>query len=207
MEDTRMTNYGLFLLAFAASAAAPGPEIAALLGRSLSGGMRSSLPLAVGIVAGKLLMLTAAVAGLSALVTLLGPMFAALKYGGAAYLLWLGVKKWRNAGRALADSSETRPAGFRLEAGLGLAMTLSNPIAIMFYLALLPGVVDIAAIDLRQYAVLCLIVAVVMAAVTIAYGLLAEAARRMFSASNAKTHADRASGTMMMAAGVLIASR
>lgn len=54
-----MTEYTIFLLAFAASAAAPGPEIAALLSRSLSGGMLSSVPLALGIILGKLLMLSA----------------------------------------------------------------------------------------------------------------------------------------------------
>lgn len=79
-----MTGYTIFLLAFAASAAAPGPEIAALLSRSLSGGMCASVPLALGIMLGKLLMLSAAVIGLSALVATLGPMLLGLKFIGAA---------------------------------------------------------------------------------------------------------------------------
>ena len=72
MPELAMTQYLLFFMAFAASAAAPGPEIAGLLSRSLSGGIASSVPLAVGIIAGKLLMLTAAIVGLTALLTVLG---------------------------------------------------------------------------------------------------------------------------------------
>ena len=80
----------------------PGPEIAALLSRSLSDGIRSSLPLAAGIVAGKLLMLSAGIVGLGALLAALGPGFAALKYAGAAYLLWLGIKRLRAANPAMS---------------------------------------------------------------------------------------------------------
>ncbi|MGO4570718.1 LysE family translocator [Microvirga sp. 2TAF3] len=202
-----MTEYTVFLLAFAASAAAPGPEIAGLLARALSNGMFASLPLALGIILGKLIMLTAALLGLSALITVLGPVFVALKFGGAAYLIWLGVKKWRNSGRVLAATEAMKPAGFAAEIGLGLMMTLSNPIAIVFYLALLPGVIDMAGVTVTTYAALSAIIAGVMAAVTLGYGLIAEIARRVFSSSRAKTRIDRASGAMMIGAGLLIASR
>jgi threonine/homoserine/homoserine lactone efflux protein len=202
-----MTGYTVFLLAFAASAAAPGPEIAGLLARALSGGMLASLPLALGIILGKLLMLTAAIAGLAALMSLLGPFFVALKFCGAAYLVWLGVRKWRNAGRALAASGTAKPASFPAEVGLGLAMTLSNPIAIVFYIALLPGVIDVSGVTPGSYAILCSIIAGVMAVVTIGYGLLAEIARKLFSSSNSKAPVDCAAGAMMIGAGILIATR
>lgn len=202
-----MTEYTVFLLAFAASAAAPGPEIAGLLARALSNGILASLPLAFGIILGKLIMLTAVLHGLSALIGILGPVFVALKFGGAAYLIWLGVKKWRNAGRVLAATEAMRPAGFASEIALGLVMTLSNPIAIVFYLALLPGVIDMAGVTVTSYAVLCGIIVGVMVAVTLGYGLIAESARRLFSTSGAKARVDRASGAMMIGAGMLIASR
>lgn len=202
-----MTSYLVFLLAFAASAAAPGPEIAGILGRALSGGMISSFPLAFGIILGKLLMLTAAILGLSALVPLLGPLFVALKYIGAAYLIWLGVKKWRRAGRLLATADTTKPVNFLPEVGLGLAMTLSNPIAIVFYIALLPGVIDVAHITPGRYAVLCSIIVGVMCTITLGYGLIAEMARKLFSSATSKVHIDRTSGAMMVGAGLLIATR
>jgi threonine/homoserine/homoserine lactone efflux protein len=64
--------------------------------------MRSSLPLAAGIICGKLVMLTTAVLGLAMLLHVLGPAFALLKWAGVGYLLWLGINKWRKAGQPLA---------------------------------------------------------------------------------------------------------
>ena len=202
-----MNEYGVFLLAFAASAAAPGPEITALLARALSGGMYASLPLALGILCGKLLMLSAALAGLAALMPVLGPLFIVLKLGGIAWLGWLGIRKWRSAGRLPAHGAAAAAPGTLAEIGLGLAMTLSNPMALMFYLALLPGVIDVSGITLKRHALLCLIIAGVMAVVTLGYGLAAETARKLFSASHAKAHIDRITAAMMIAAAVLIAMR
>ncbi|AIY40468.1 Transporter [Collimonas arenae] len=202
-----MTQYLIFLLAFAASAALPGPEIAALLSRSISGGLRSSLPLATGIIIGKLIMLSAAVIGLSALLAILGPAFVTLKYAGAAYLVWLGIKKWHKAGEALANATDTPAASIGIEIGLGLAMTITNPLAIAFYMALLPGVINVAGVPLSSYLILCAIIVGVMLAIVIAYGLLAELARKLFRSSRAKANLDRVSGGMMVGVGVILAAR
>ncbi|WP_211465110.1 LysE family translocator [Collimonas silvisoli] len=202
-----MAQYLIFLLAFAASAALPGPEIAALLARSISGGVASSLPLALGIIVGKLLMLTAAVIGLSALLAILGPAFVALKYIGAAYLFWLGIKKWRKAGAALATETAAPAASLSIEIGLGLAMTVTNPLAIAFYMALLPGVINVSGVTLSSYLILCGIIVGVMCAVVLGYGLVGELARKMFRSSRAKANVERASGAMMIGVGVMLATR
>lgn len=202
-----MNDYLVFALAFAASAAAPGPEISSLLGRALAGGMRSSLPLAVGIVAGKLLLLTAACIGLSVLVGVLGPVFGVLKWAGAGYLLWLGLKKWRCAGKPPASTALACTPGLMPEIGLGMTMTLSNPIAIVFYLALLPGVVGAAAVTAQRFLSLCAIIVVVMGAVTIGYGLMAELVRKLFSSNAAKANIDRAAALMLLCAAIVIALR
>jgi threonine/homoserine/homoserine lactone efflux protein len=185
----------------------PGPEIAGLLSRALSGGMFNSLPLAIGIILGKLLMLTAAIIGLTALVKILGPMFVTLKFCGAAYLVWLGIKKWRNAGRVLAGNEKTKTVSFVSEIGLGLAMTLSNPIAIVFYMALLPGVINVSGVTLNSYVLLCSIIICDMTIIVIGYGIMAEVARKLFSSSNSKRHIDRMAGAMMFCAAILIVSR
>jgi threonine/homoserine/homoserine lactone efflux protein len=202
-----MTHYLIFALAFAASAAAPGPEIAALLSRSLSGRLFSSLPLAVGIIMGKLLMLTAAVIGLAALLKVIGPFFWILKCLGAAYLVWLGIKKWRNAGRVVPGEDRARQASPLADIGLGLAMTLSNPIAIAFYVALLPGVVQLSGLTFANYAVLCMIIVGVMLAVVVGYGVIGQLISALFSSPRAKTQVDRASGSLMIGTGVWIALR
>ena len=202
-----MTQYGLFLLAFAASAAAPGPEIAGLLARALGNGIRSGFPLAGGIVIGKLALLSAAVIGLTGLVKAMGPFFAILQYLGAAYLIWLGIKKWRRAGRMLDTNATTAPTTLVREVGLGMAMTLSNPIALVFYVALLPGVIDVAGVTVQSYLILCAILVLVMAVVVLGYGLMAELARKLLSAADSKSRIDRISGVMFVLAGLLIALR
>ncbi|WP_266157157.1 LysE family translocator [Dyella silvatica] len=202
-----MTHYFIFALAFAASAAAPGPEIAALLSRSLSGRLVSSWPLALGIIMGKLLMLTAAVIGLTALLKVIGPFFLLLKCLGAAYLVWLGIKKWRHAGHLPLANARARQDRSLTDIGLGLAMTLSNPIAIAFYVALLPGVVQVSGLTLSSYLLLCAILIGVMCAVVLGYGLIGRVVSTVFSSPRAKTHVDRASGSLMIGTGVLIALR
>ncbi|MED4753414.1 LysE family translocator [Brevibacillus choshinensis] len=202
-----MSEYMVFALAFAASAASPGPEIAGLLSRALSGGVFASFSLALGIILGKLLMLTAAVLGLTALVEVIGPMFIVLKFCGAVYLVWLGIKKWKNAGRMLAVNEKPKPVNAIVDIGLGLTMTLSNPIAILFYIALLPGVINISGLTLNSYALLCTIIICVMTCIVVGYGIMAEVVRKLFSSANSKARMDRLAGAMMLGAGILIAIR
>jgi len=202
-----MTQYVVFALAFAASAAAPGPEIAGLLARTLGNGIRSGFPLAGGIVVGKLALLSAAVIGLTGLVAALGPAFVVLRYLGAGYLIWLGIKKWRRAGRLLATDAATAPTSRAREVGLGMAMTLSNPIALVFYVALLPGVIEVSDVSVRSYLILCTILVLVMAVVVLGYGLMAELARKLLSAADSKSRIDRISAVLFVLAGLLIAIR
>lgn len=199
-----MSQYLTFALAFAVSALSPGPEIAAVVSRSLSGSLRTTLPLALGLIIGKLLMLSAAVLGLSAMITVLSPAMTVLKYLGVAYLLWLGLKKWRSAGQILDTSISEQSPGVP-QVWLGLTLTLSNPIAIMFYLALLPGIVNTVELSSDVYVRLCLIVVGVMLLVVSSYALLGQAARRVFTREGAKRRLDRSAAVLLMGAGILMA--
>lgn len=204
---TPARELAVFAVTFAASAATPGPEVAAFLGRSVSRGIRGGAPLALGIVCGKLLMLAGAVAGLAALVPLLGPAFDALAYCGAAYLVWLGSKKWRRAGRVA--SAVEAPAAARVlpEVGLGLAMTLSNPIALAFYLALLPGVVEVDQVGVEEYLMLAVVLCFVMAVVLLTYGLAGQVVRQLSNGSAAAVRLERISAAVFVAAGLWLAVR
>lgn len=204
---TAPSEYVVFALSFAASAAAPGPEIAAVLGRSLSRGMRACAPLALGIICGKLVMLTAAIVGIAALVAALGPVFTVVQLAGAAYLLYLGVRKWRRARNAVAARTGNERDSASMQIALGLGMTLSNPIAIAFYTALLPGVVDIDDITVDTYLVLAAILVAVMVVTVTAYGLAAEVTRKMFTGNRGKLVVDRLAGGMFVAAGLWVAIR
>ena len=197
----------VFAAVFAASAAAPGADTMLLLARSMAGGPRAAVPLAVGITVAKLVMLSAAAAGVAAAAAALGPVFLALKVAGAAYLVWLGVKTWRRRGRsatpAVAVAARARP----VRSGLtGLALGLSNPQAIIFYVALLPAVITPGA-GLGLYAVLAVVLCAVMAVVATVYIALGARARRAAASPTARRRADRAAGALLVASGVLVATR
>lgn len=195
----------IFMLTFAASAAAPGPEVAMLLSRTFAGGLLRSMPFLSGIIAGKLLMLTAALVGLAALVQVLGPFLTSLKWVGAAYVLYLGIKKFVLAGKQLAVEANSKPIHLLTDVGVGLSLTLSNPLAIVFYLALLPGVIGPAGVGFSRYLLLVGMVIGVMFLVGLAYGLLAELARRLLTSEKSKTTVDRVSGLMLVGAALLVA--
>ena len=168
----------LFAGIFAMSAAAPGPDTMLILARSLAGGPRAAAPLAAGITIAKLVMLTAAAAGVSAAAATLGTMFVVLKIAGAAYLVWLGLKTWRRRLPAAAPlgGASTKVGPVRA-AATGVALGLSNPQAIVFYVALLPAVIT-PGTDASVYMVLAVVLCVVMAAVSAVYITLGSRARR-----------------------------
>ena len=201
-----MEAYILFAPAFMASAAAPGPDIAALVARALSAGARSSAGLLAGIIVGKLVLLTLALLGLAVLVQALGPLFVVVKLGGAAYLVWLGIQTWRRAGRTL-EGTATPSRGLLADAALGLGMALANPIAVLFYVALLPSVIDVGGVTLGRGLTLGAIIVGAMGVIGGGYILLAHAARRLFTTPAAKRRIDRGAGAVLIGAGVAVAAR
>ncbi len=76
---------------FAVSAALPGPDTMLLFSRALGSGVREAVTVAIGLVLGKVALLTAAVLGVAAAAVALGPLFVVLKLAGGAYLVWLAV--------------------------------------------------------------------------------------------------------------------
>lgn len=202
-------GYALFAAAFAASVATPGPDVLAVVGRALGSGARACLGLVIGIVAGKLTLLTLALLGLAAAAAALGPLFLAVKLAGAAYLVWLGVKLWR---RSVVDvdgvgaaAQTTLPLG--REILVGLAMALGNPVAVMFYVALLPTVLDVSAVTPAGYVALCGTVAGLGAAIMAGYALFAGSLRLAFRTASARRTVNRTAGTVMIGAGIAIAAR
>ncbi len=196
----------LFAGIFAMSAAAPGPDTMLILARSLAGGPRAAAPLAAGITIAKLVMLTAAAAGVSAAAATLGTMFVVLKIAGAAYLVWLGLKTWRRRLPAAAPlgGASTKVGPVRA-AATGVALGLSNPQAIVFYVALLPAVTPGGGAGL--YVVLAVVLCVVMAAVSAVYIVLGSRALRTAVSPTARLRANRVAGGLLISSGVLVAIR
>ena len=102
-----------FLLATAVMLAIPGPTILLVIGQSLGVGRRNALPLVAGVALGDLTAITLSLAGLGALLATSSLAFTALKWAGAAYLVYLGVKLWRAPVSAEATPPLEAGAAFR----------------------------------------------------------------------------------------------
>lgn len=197
----------LFAAVFAASAAAPGPDTMLLLARSLAAGPRAAAPLAVGITLAKLVMLAAAAAGVAAAAAALGPVFVAVKVVGAIYLTWLGIRMWRRrAAEAPPDATGALSERPVRGTATGFALGLSNPQAIVFYVALLPAVITPGA-GAGLYAALAAVLCTVMAVVATAYIALGSRARHASVSPGARRRADHIAGTLLIGSGVLVATR
>ncbi len=198
--------YFSFAIAMFFLALSPGPGLAAIVSRTLGSGRAAGFRMVIGVVMVDFLFLALAMAGLSAVAALMGPFFMLVKYGAAAYLVWLGIKAWRTAGAPVQATKGGASSG-RRDVMLGALVTLGNPKAIIFYSALLPTFFDVAHMDLTAYLVCCLIIASVMFAVCGGYILAADRSRQLFLDGNRKRLLDRGIGSVLMGSGVLVATR
>lgn len=192
---------GMFFLSIS-----PGPGLAAILSRALTSGPVAGLAVTGGLVLGDFVFMAVAMVGLTAIAAALGPFFMLLKYAGAAYLIWLGVSLLRGSAKPIAVQPRAGK-GVARDIGLGLLVTLGNPKPILFYSALLPTFLDMTRIDLGDFLVLAGIVVVISYLVYGAYILLAERSRRVLSSPRASKLFKRATGGLLVGAGVAVAAR
>ncbi len=193
--------------ALAIAAAIPGPGVTALVARALGSGFRSSLFMAFGLVLGDLTYLTAVVLGLALVAQTFGTVFLVIKWAGVAYLCWLAWKFW-TTGIAPADiGAERASGGFVGSFMAGLMVTLGNPKTMIFYLALMPTLVDMAAITVTDYGVLALCTVAVLLVVLVPYLVLAANARALLKSPRALKAMNRTAAGFMVGAAAAIAAR
>jgi threonine/homoserine/homoserine lactone efflux protein len=195
----------LFAGALALASGSPGPSIAALVARVLARGPRSVLPFLAAMWVGEAIWLACAVFGLALLAQSFQLAFAALKWAGVAYLGYLAWRTWTAPTASGADLPDA-DSPWRLF-GAGLAVTLGNPKIMVFYLALLPSIVDLAAVGVVGWAELTLVMAGVLIAVDLAWVAAATQARRLFRHPAGRRLANRLSAGMMAGAAVAVAAR
>jgi len=149
-------SFALFLAAALMIALTPGPGIFYVAARTLAGGRREGLASSIGLGLGGLVHVAAGAAGLSALLMASANAFAALKFAGAAYLIWLGIKTIREAPIALPQNVTVTGAARALREGV--VVESLNPKTAVFFLAFIPHFVDPAQGHIAlQFAILGLI--------------------------------------------------
>ena len=193
---------GTLLLA----AGSPGPSVAALVARVLSRGVRDVLPFLLAMWIGEAIWLSCAVFGLAVIAQTFHLVFTALKWLGVAYLVYLAWKMWSAPAEPDRASLPDERAPLKLFAA-GMAVTLGNPKIMIFYMALLPTLIDLKATSLTGWLELTATMAAVLMVVDLSWATAASQARRLLRSRRAMRIANRVSAATMAGAAAAIATR
>jgi threonine/homoserine/homoserine lactone efflux protein len=196
----------VFAITYLVALALPGPGVAALLGRALARGMHGTPAFIAGLVAGGLAWFAIAATGLAVLASTFASVFVAIRYAGAAYILWLAWKFWTAPARPIDIEAPAAAEHGRMFLA-GLSVNLGNPKNIVFFLALLPTVVDVCSMTVLGFFELAMIITVIAFSVLIVYALAAARARRLFASPGAVRLLNRGSSAVMAGAAVTMATR
>jgi threonine/homoserine/homoserine lactone efflux protein len=133
-------NFALFLLAAVVIAIVPGPGIFYVTARTLAGGRRAGVTSTFGTAVGGLVHVVAGGLGVSAIILASAQLFTALKLAGALYLIWLGIRTFREAGKL--PPQQISAGGAERAFREGVAVEALNPKTAAFFLAFIPQFLD-----------------------------------------------------------------
>jgi len=184
----------------------PGPAVLLAVSNAVSVGPARAMLSSIGNALGLFLVSAVAMAGLGVVLSTSAQAFLALKIAGAGYLIYLGVKQWRNGGKGLAaagqgGASPVAPGGWRLFLN-GVTVAVTNPKAILFFTALFPQFLVAGVPAAEQFVVLTATFAGATVLSHIFYVLLARGLRRSFADPRRVRWFNRVSGGAFIVLGL-----
>lgn len=189
-----------FVAASAVIVAIPGPTVLLIVSYALSQGRRAAIPLVAGVTLGDLTSMTASMLGLGALLMTSALLFTALKWLGAAYLVYLGYKLWREPVGEAEQQEASTVSGQRLFWHT-YAVTALNPKTIVFFVAFLPQFLDRTAPLLPQMLILETTFVALGTLNAALYVVQATAARSVLNRPAIRRTVNRIGGTLLIGAG------
>ena len=191
-------------LAFVAASVAvliiPGPTISLVISYALSQGRRAAAAIVLGVALGDLTAMSLSLLGLGALLATSATLFTALRWLGAAYLVYLGIKLWRT--RPQQDDGPTGRAGARRMIGHAWLVTSLNPKSIVFFTAFVPQFIDLHG-DYAVQATILTATFVALAALNAgAYALAAARLQGTIRRPGTRRVVDRLAGSALIGAGI-----
>jgi threonine/homoserine/homoserine lactone efflux protein len=195
--------YLAFVAACIALALLPGPVVTLLIANGLRHGTRAALINCAGAQAGLAIVIGIVAIGLTSLMATMGYWFDWVRFAGAAYLIWLGIRLIRSPVEGVNTDEPPPPprGGFFLQ---GMVVLLSNPKVLVFFGAFIPQFVDMNGDHFSQVALLGATFMVVAGITDAIYAVLAGRARKFLSARRERLMS-RVSGLFMIGGGVWLA--
>ena len=199
-----MHLYALFLLVATATVLSPGPGVVMTLTNSLRYGMRGTFGGILGIAVGALLVAAISATSLGVLLATSAAAFTVMKYVGAAYLVYLGLRLWR-APPFKFDEQPAHAASLGKRFAEGLSLQLTNPKAIFFFLSVFPQFIDSKRNYGLQFAVLVLTYSALVVLIHCGYALFAKRAKRWLTSERGGRTVNKAAGTTFVFFGAMLA--
>jgi len=194
--------YIAFVVACITLALLPGPIVTLVIANGLRYGTRAALTNIAGVQAGLAIVIGIVAVGLTSLMATMGYWFDWVRFAGAAYLVWLGIKLIRAPVAGIEAEAPPPPrGGFFLQ---GFLVALSNPKLLVFFGAFIPQFVDMSKDHLPQVILLGVTFMVTAGATDATYALLAGRVRHFFSARRTRL-LSRVSGSFMIGGGIWLA--
>ncbi|MDE1936702.1 LysE family translocator [Bradyrhizobium sp.] len=194
--------YLAYVAASVALALLPGPIVTLVIANGLRHGTRAALTNIAGVQAALLIVIAVVAIGLASLMATMGYWFDWVRFAGAIYLVWLGIRLIRAPVEGMEAEAPPPPrGGFFLQ---GFLVALSNPKLLVFFGAFIPQFVDMSRDHLPQVALLGVTFMVVAGLTDATYALLAGRVRSFFSARRTRA-LSRVSGGFMIGGGVWLA--
>jgi homoserine/homoserine lactone efflux protein len=195
--------YFAFVVATTIMIALPGPSVLLTVAHSISFGWRHALSTVAGATMGIAVQLIVAAIGLTSLLNVVAEAFEWLRWAGAAYLVYLGIKQWRSASEPIAvDTSSVSKTNLLVQ---GLVITIPNPKSLIFIAAFLPQFIDAARPLGLQFAFIVPTFLVITFSVTSVWALVAGKASGFLQGQRAFQSVLRAAGGLMVIAGMGLA--
>ncbi len=200
-----------FFLAIFIFAITPGPGTFALLARALVSGAWSCLSMSLGIVVSDIIYLVLSTMGLATIAENYGGLFTAIRFIGAAYLLYLGYKMW-TADVDTSFKAEVATSGSKKKNWFngfvqGFLISASNPKVILFYIAFLPTFIDLTVLNSSDVVLLSVLTFFALLAGLMLVSVGASSVRRYLKSESALKKLNRTAGSIMIGAGLFLVSR
>lgn len=204
-EGNLLKLYSLFLLMATVTILSPGPGVVMTLTNAMRYGMRGTLGGILGLALGILVVATISATGLGVLLATSAMAFTVIKFVGAAYLIYLGIRLWLAPVRRLSEHV-VHDARFGKRFLEGMSIQLTNPKTIFFFLSIFPQFIDPNQSYPLQFAGLAVSFSVLLIIIHILYALSARRARTWLGSERGGRTLNRVGGSLFIVLGTALAT-
>ncbi|RZI40789.1 LysE family translocator [Herbaspirillum sp. HC18] len=200
-----MKLYPLFLLMATATVLSPGPGVVMTLTNSLRYGVKGTIGGIVGIAFGALIVATISATSLGILLATSAAAFTIMKFVGAAYLVYLGIKLWKAPAFQFKEQTP-HEASFLRRFAEGISLQLTNPKAIFFFLSVFPQFIEASTSYSMQFSVLVLTYSSLVIVIHCIYAFFAQRAKAWFTSEKGGRTINKAGAVTFVFFGAALAT-